>query len=746
MSSMQEKLQEERRGRLAAERLLDQKQAELFAANQKLGEHALALSDQIVETRQEAEVLKGEKTHILEDLEKANHEVDIAQRRLWDSLETIQDGFAVFDGNEQLVIANKAYLVVFDGIDEIAPGITYRRLLEIATEEGIMNIGDQAPADWIQMMVDRVADRDVDPITQELWNGQFVRIQDRYTNTGDRVTLALNITETMEREAALKDATQKANAANRAKSAFLANMSHEIRTPMNGVVGMADLLTDTGLDEEQQLYVETIKNSGEALLVIINDVLDYSKIEAEKLTLHPEPFDLERTIHEIIMLLQPSVQGRDIDLLIDYDMFLPTRYMGDPGRMRQVLTNLIGNAVKFTSQGHVLIRVVGFDLGDTGQQQIHLTIEDTGIGIAADKVAHVFGEFNQVEDERNRKYEGTGLGLAISQKLVKLMGGEIWADSVEGEGSVFGFQIPLPVTTDERQDPPALPDHMKRAMIIDDLAVNRMIIEKQLTTLGLEVTAFSTPAEALAHGADGVDVVLSDHLMPDMTGPELLAALRDKGATAGMILLSSSPSAARDGLLESCDAILQKPLLRRDIVAALAGLDAPPVPEVDTVAPDATPAAEDGSPPAEDAPEENTLMRILAAEDNRTNQLVFRKMVKDLDIDLQFANNGREAVDLYQSFQPDMIFMDISMPEMDGKEATRTIRQLEADGDLTHTPIVALTAHAMSGDQEEILSHGLDHYLTKPLRKAAIHDMIRTLAPTGLSPFPDTEEPNTDVA
>ncbi len=353
----------ERRARMAAERLLELKQAELSDANRKLAAHARHLSDEIVEKREETEVLKEQKSQVLSELETANHAILIAERRLWDSVETIQDGFAVFDAQGVMVAANCAYLLPFDGLEAVGPGISYPEMLRLAVEEGIVDIGTQSRDSWAQSMMARWASAGIPPQVIKLWNGVFIKLVDRRAHGGDTVSLALNITDTIRNEAKLKDARSKAEAANRAKSAFLANMSHEIRTPMNGVVGMADLLADTDLDEEQRLYIETIKSSGEALLVLINDVLDYSKIEAEKLTLHPEPFDLERAIHEIVMLLQPSVQGRDLELVVDFDMFLPTRYVGDPGRMRQVLTNLIGNAIKFTENGHVLIRVVGLPDG-----------------------------------------------------------------------------------------------------------------------------------------------------------------------------------------------------------------------------------------------------------------------------------------------------------------------------------------------------------------------------------------------
>jgi CheY-like chemotaxis protein len=483
-------------------------------------------------------------------------------------------------------------------------------------------------------------------------------------------------------------------------------MSHEIRTPMNGVVGMAELLCDTALSEEQRLFAETIRSSGEALLVIINDILDYSKIEAERLTLRPEPFDLERTIHEVTMLLQPRAREKGIDLMIDFDMFLPTRFVGDPGRLRQVLTNLIGNAVKFTEAGHVLTRVVGVDAED-GRQTLHVTVEDTGIGIAPEYLDHIFGEFNQVEDERNRKFEGTGLGLAITRRLIEYMGGAVWVDSTVGEGSSFGFRVTLPVAEDA--GPIQAPVAVRRVLAVDDQFINRTILERQLAPWGITVTLCRSGAEVLERlGKDApYDVVLTDHDMPEMDGPSLLQQIRATGNRVPVMLLSSHPMGLGEATRDFA-AVLQKPILRSDLYRHLQGLMAPPAPEVEAV-PDIPASA-------------LRQMRVLAAEDNRTNQLVFQKMVREMDIDLVFADNGRIAVELFQSFRPDLIFMDISMPEMDGKEAARTIRALGGDG--AKVPIVALTAHAMDGDAEAILASGIDRYLTKPLRKTAIEGAL----------------------
>ncbi|WP_164660647.1 response regulator [Tropicibacter sp. Alg240-R139] len=732
--SLVNKLAEERRARLAAERLLELKQAELSAANRKLGRHALALTRKIGEKQAEVATVRDENEKVKSDLTVANAKIEIAERRLWHSIQTIQDGFAFFDADSNLIGANTAYLNAFDGLEEVAPGISYMRILQLFTDEGLVNTETLAPDEWRHMMTERWLAPNPEPVVLRMWNDQYVKLIDQRGHGGDVVSLALNITSSVHYETELRSARERAEAANRAKSAFLANMSHEIRTPMNGVVGMAELLTDTALDEEQRLYTNTIKNSGEALLVIINDVLDYSKIEADKLILHTEPFDLERCIHEIAMLLQPTVRDKGLTLLVDYDLFLPTLFIGDPGRVRQVLTNLVGNAIKFTSKGHVLIRVTGVPDPASQKCAIHVAIEDTGIGIPTDKIDHIFGEFNQVEDERNRKFEGTGLGLAISRRLVELMEGSVWVESEEGIGSCFGFRVNMDMAEGPQPVPPNFLGEIQHVMIVDDLAVNRAILQKQLAQLGVNVTSCSSGKEALNCIDKSVDLVLSDHNMPDLDGLELVDALHTRGwSEVPFILLSSNPSVAQaDPASKLLQGILQKPIPRAELFSRLSNLGAKTRKTVDT--PENSHSEVDthkGTKAA--ASVEKRRMRVLAAEDNRTNQLVFRKMVKELEIELKFANNGLEAVEAFGTFEPDLIFMDISMPKMDGKEATGEIRRLE-DGTGRHIPIVALTAHAMDGDSEGILAAGLDFYMTKPLRKTLIHERIEEHQPADVLP------------
>ncbi|WP_204112357.1 response regulator [Shimia biformata] len=720
------KMAEERRARLAAERLLELKQEELFSANRKLGEHAKELSNEIVETRAEVRTVRDENIRVKSDLRVANEKVELAERRLWLSIETIQDGFAFFDVDGHMIAANPSYLAVFDGLDEVKPGISYMRLLQLITEEGIFNIGDAQPAQWRKAMIERWQKPTPPPIVCRLWSGEYIKLIDQRGHGGDIVSLALNITETVRYERQLKKEQERAETASRAKSSFLANMSHEIRTPMNGVVAMADLLLETDLSEEQRLFVSTIRNSGDALLVIINDVLDYSKIEAEKLVLYPDVFDLEQCLHEVLMLLQPNAREKGVALAIDFDLALPKCYTGDPGRIRQVLTNLIGNAVKFTKEGHVLVRVRGSTIGH--EVALDITIEDTGIGIPSEKLDHVFGEFNQVDDDRNREFEGSGLGLAISRKLVRAMDGTISVSSVEGQGSTFLIGLILPF--EPAAPPPQLPAGACKVLVVDNCKVHRNIACTLVQAMGGTAVAAAGIDGAMAH-LDGVDLVLTELDLPGGSGLDFAALLRDRGQHAPVILTTSNPGLSTESPdLALIESVVKKPVLHRDFVAALVKA-AKTIARVGSKTPKA---------PSDTAPIPKRTMRILAAEDNKTNQLVLSKLLKSLDIDLRFANNGIEAVEHFQSFEPDLIFMDISMPKMDGKEATSRIREIEARSG-GHVHIVALTAHAVDGDREGILAAGLDHYLTKPIRKAAILEQIARHSPKGVRPpFPDPEE------
>ncbi len=717
-----ERLAQERRARLQAEQLLALRSEELYAANRKLAEHADALSHQVIEQREENESLRGLATQTEAELEVAEERAVTAQRRLWDALHSTDDGFAIFDRDWRLVAANPAFFGAFDGVGDVAVGASYEAILRVAMDEGIVDLQGATPEDWIDRMVARW---EMDPIPRvdiKLWNGAFIRLDDKQTPQGDFVSVAVDITPNIRRERQLRSARDAALAASRAKSTFLANMSHEIRTPMNGVVSMAELLRETELTEEQQLYAETIRNSGEALLVIINDVLDYSKIEAGKLELREESFDLNAMVLEIFRLLRPGIEGKSLDLKLDYDIFLPDRMIGDPGRVRQVLTNLIGNAIKFTEKGHVTVRVMAGLPSDLDRElNLQVVVEDTGVGIPHQKQAHVFGEFNQVEEEANRRHDGTGLGLAISQRLVQLMGGSMWLQSEPGEGSAFGFDMRLQEDPDARVDPVAgLPPDQARVLLVGGAGDVMDEMMDALTRLHAEPSQVRRiPSERDLEGTQAV-VVCDQTVAAD----EVRAALEDAAFTGALLRVGAEPvegwticdpdmplSDLRTLLLDRAD---QTENVEEQVVEG-----AEPVPE-----PEAGPAKR----------------RLLAAEDNKTNQLVFKSMIKGLDLDVEIVENGAELVAAFKANPPDLIMTDISMPEMDGLEAAQAIRAEEAAKGLPRVHIIAMTAHALEGDRERIMEAGIDDYITKPLKKPIIQAKIAEAPNPGDAPEQETED------
>ena len=693
IAELQEELARERRARLAAERLLDLKKKELGAANQQLSNHALQLSGTIIDQRKVVSTLQGENNRVVEDLHRAKDKVIAVERLLWDALENIPDGFALFDADRKLVIANQPYLSVFREAGGVAVGASYQSILDICLDDGLVDLEGGDEDAWYDQMLDRWDEEVISPITLRFWNGMYVRMVDRRTADGGIVSLALNTTEAIVREEELRIARDTAEAADRAKSAFLARMSHELRTPMNGVVGMADLLIELELDEEAQLYSETIRNSGQALLEIINNILDFSKLEAEKLELREAVFDLEQLAQDVCMIVTPSLRDKDVDLLIDYDQFLPTQFIGDAGRIRQIILNLVGNAIKFTECGTIMLRFVGVQAEPDGGWQVHITVEDSGIGIMDQLKEHIFGEFNQIEDGANRRYEGTGLGLAITKKLVEVMGGEIWVDSIPGQGSCFGVRITLQHAAPADMPSTCLPERLRTALVWIKAPLDRSLMERQLELLGVEARVVNTAAEYdLALKAAPPDVVLVG-----ISRQEPARAMLDGSDLAGRVIsIAEEPGQAAD---------LPKPFTRTRLFGALSA------------------AMEDGRACTLERP-----LRVLAAEDNDTNQLVLSKMLQGLDIDLQIVGDGLQVVEAFRDATPDLILMDISMPGMDGMEAAQAIRQIERDG--AHVQIVAMTAHALHGDEDHIREAGIDHYMTKPLRKRALEEHIDAVRAT----------------
>lgn len=730
-AAFSDRLARERRARLRAERLYEQAQRDLRMMNDQLRLHADNLSDQVIAQRAElgsirrhADSLEGVNTQVSQDLQVAHSEIDRANLRLREAVETLQDGFAVFDADQVLVLANQAYLGVFRKFAEVQPGILYVRILEICAHEGLVHLAEMTADEWVCMMLQRWRQPDISPIELHFSAGIAVRVTDRRVANGDYVSLAHNITDALRYQAELRDAQARAEAAVEAKSAFLANMSHEIRTPMNGVVGMAELLSETVLDEEQRSYAQTISTSGQALVSIINDILDFSKMDAGKMHLNPTAFDLEKTIHEVLSLLSPTARCKQIELILDYDMFLAVQLVADSGRMRQILTNLVGNAIKFTDTGYILVRAVG--VGTSAQGQIvTITVEDTGIGIDPHHQEQIFTEFSQVEQTASRRYEGTGLGLAITQRIVAQMGGKVWVESEPGVGSCFGFTLEMPVAADASEPGvQTLPADIRTALLVSDHLISREVIARRLKAASVSVLTATQQDTVLRHLAGTPpDIALIDQDLIEGGIPDLLAALKGTSPATRIVLLCSNIAEFKPTIEDqTIFATLHKPLIWRNLLAALNGQGAMP----EGLRPPETPALQAvPTLPATCRP-----IRVLYAEDNKTNQLVFTKMLQTLDIDLRLAENGRIAVAQFETFAPDVVFMDVSMPEMDGREATRRIRATALGKTV---PIIALTAHALQEEIDRILDAGMNAMLSKPLKKSELMAALRDHAPPGFS-------------
>jgi signal transduction histidine kinase/CheY-like chemotaxis protein len=551
---------------------------------------------------------------------------------------------------------------------------------------------------------------------------QVVGIRTVMLDVTEREHLASELRSTVRHLSAAKS---RAEDATRAKAAFLAAMSHELRTPMNGIIGMTGLLLDTELSSDQREYAEVVRSSGDALLGIINDILDLSKIEAGKLTVEPVPFDLWLAIEEAGGMLAVRAEEKGLEFVLRYAPDLPRRVIGDPGRIRQIVLNFASNAVKFTDRGHVLIELACLERTED-RVLIQIAVEDTGIGIPADKHEAVFEQFTQADASTTRKYGGTGLGLAICKQLAQLMGGTVGIESTPGKGSKFSVDLPLDIDREPVETVPVKAFRGLRVLVVDDHEVSLRITQELLSSWDIRCDCATRATDALrllqeaALVKDPYRVMITDLMLPEVDG-EMLARIvqGDPGiASTRMILLSSA--AVRGESARSKEAgfagYLSKPVRASQLYDVLNAVCHAKYAFVTRYLAAESPLG----------PVEGKRFRVLLVEDNAVNQRVATRILERLGCRVDVAANGREAVAMWAKLPYDIIFMDCQMPEMDGYEATRAIRS--AGSANSNVPIIAMTASALRGDREACLGAGMTDYVTKPVRLDALQQALKRLS------------------
>jgi len=587
------------------------------------------------------------------------------------------------------------------------------------------------------------------------------RIHDYALPNGATAQVAASLSAEKAREAELEQVAAEAQAANTAKADFLASMSHEIRTPMNGLLGMAGLLAESGLTKGQRIYADVVVRSGEALMAITDDILDLSRIESGRLDLNHASFDIADSVEETATLFAAGADAKGLDLIVRIDPALPCRLIGDESRLRQVVANLLGNAIKFTDTGHILIDLEArMGTRDDGRRVARLTcrVQDTGIGIPPELCGGLFDRFAQTQTGRTRAQDGTGLGLAVVAALLDKMGGTVGVDSVEGEGSTFHFSIELPVDASEITRMASDAVRGKRVLLVDDAAARRTILTESVQAWGFEVASCRGAREAIAlmdameARGTAVDLVLLGEriaegeaslftgalqerpgLLPPVILMARLAALGmcDDDEAAGVVLAATLPRPVQvNRLLASMEQAMRTDPAPRiapveDIPHPVAAVPQVPEPEADT--PD-TAAATDPAPAPDTpdlAPDPATgtgTLDILVAEDNEINQFLIEEILRETGYSYRIVGDGQAALEAWRSDRPRLILMDVSMPVMSGDEASTRIRAEEQGK--SRTPIVAVTAHALRGDRERCIRAGMDDHLTKPVTVASIMKVI----------------------
>lgn len=575
-------------------------------------------------------------------------------------------------------------------------------------------------------------------------NNSWFNLEATISTAGYWVITITDVTEMKRREAELERLVQRAEAADRAKSEFLANMSHEIRTPMNGVLGMAELLAKSDLDTRQKTFTDVIVKSGNALLTIINDILDFSKIDAGQMKLRKVLFDPVEAVEDVASLLSSTASEKDIELAIRIDPSVQHMVVSDAGRFRQIITNLVGNAVKFTETGYVLIELAEQTL-EAGEVLLTIRVQDTGIGIPSDKLASIFDKFSQVDSSSTRRHEGTGLGLAITVGLVGIFAGSINVESAVGEGTLFTVKLPLEAAALRGNKSTALPAadlSGARVLVIDDNEINRQILSEQLSQWGYDSYAAESGAAGLAIIEQAaelgvvIDTVILDYHMPGMNGIDVARQIRydDRLQDMGIVFLTSMDMVVGDDSLlndMNVQAHLMKPARAKLLRSTLGEIvRASRLQRRERLLTEQQYEAKQAACPSPSAlkselrkpvakvvtPAVASTLDVLVAEDNDVNQIVFSQILQGTGLRFSIVNNGKKAVAAWEEHNPAVILMDVSMPVMNGHQATQLIREREAEaGDGRHVPIVGVTAHAQESDRERCLEVGMDDYVSKPI-------------------------------
>ena len=560
----------------------------------------------------------------------------------------------------------------------------------------------------------------------ELWIGQNVQLIIENGRLDGFHAVARDVTERKRAEAELQKAKGVAEAANRAKSEFLANMSHEIRTPMNAIIGMADLLSETPLTKEQEEYVRVFRRASDNLLALVNDILDLSKVEAGGLTLEHVEFDLVELIEKTSEMVAKVAHDKGLELACQVMADVPRDLVGDPHRLRQILLNLMGNALKFTMAGEVVMRVQN-DPDARQPGALLFSVSDTGIGVPGDKLGIIFESFTQADSSTTRQYGGTGLGLAISKRLVELMGGRIWATSTVGQGSTFSFTAKFRVQEEPKVRTLAPPAELQgvKALVVDDSATNRLVLKGILTAWGMQVVEAPNGVDGLAElmraheSGDPYRLVLLDCRMPEMDGFQVAERLRAIPNLAGITVMMLTSDSRTDDKTRSQElgmaGYLVKPVKRAELFEAIATAMGRSQVFAPAPALDSAPAVT----------KDQRALRILLAEDSQDNRLLVQSYLKHTPHHLDLADNGAIAVAKFKARGFDLVLMDMQMPIVDGYAATRAIKQWEKETGRPPTPIIALTAFALREEIQKSLDAGCTAHLTKPIKKATLLNAIQ---------------------